>query len=670
MARRKVAVDLDLDAHTYIDETGKLVVVTSRAKHEIDDLGDKARGTEHDLVKLAAAEDLAKHATDDLGDKARTTAAEMALLDQRIKTARVSVQTLSREFARTGEAQVLKDLNAARRSLSTLERTKSELAAFEATAIMAAAGLVRRFVGSISDTLSQVPEMLSKAKGPILIALVGLVAVFTPVLGAIIAGAVAGSAVGGGIIGGVLSAVKDPRVKAGFQSFARDVGDEFFSGGHAWVDPILRSLDILRDGFVGLNLGDVFAKAAPFLEDLAKGIVALVQNAMPGFIKVMDKSGPIVKIIADGLADVGSSWSDFLTDVITSKGTLEGLDALFGAIAGSIRIVGSALQWLGDVFHDFKAVDDEFSHFWSALLVDTSPQGRHNALGRVGDAAFGAAPKLHDFATTADQAAKAAKHAATETDLYRTALQDLEKPVGDAIADQLSLDQAHLAVAQGFADLAQTIKDNGRHWDDNTQAARNNRTAVYDMIGTLEAERLAAIKHSDGTQAAKDKINAAYDQQIKKLLDLARKAGATRAELDKLSGTYYINIITTMIQRGKSTPEGEVIAHNPNARRSGRAAGGPVLAGRVYSVAEQRSEVFTTRQTWQAPADGWVTPMAAASGGPTGNGGTQRLEMTISYAPGSDAGVMSAITDRLRFDVRTASGGSVQTHLGPRGRAA
>jgi hypothetical protein len=194
--------------------------------------------------------------------------------------------------------------------------------------------------------------------------------------------------------------------------------------------------------------------------------------------------------------------------------------------------------------------------------------------------------------------------------------------------------------------MRKAIEDNGRAWNTNTEAALNERDAFDASVRSLQRVRDAQI----ASGAAMTTANAQYDAGVQSLLTLAGQAGATKAQLDALARTYEIKFVVSGITAAFA-------ALAPTGHH-GFASGGDTPAFEPFTVGEHGPEtMFSSHSAFVATQQQWRGGAAS---------GAQTISIVISAAPGSDRTVMGAITENLRFDVRTSSGGSVQTHLGPR----
>ena len=110
-------------------------------------------------------------------------------------------------------------------------------------------------------------------------------------------------------------------------------------------DELIRSINSVQAAYdrIAPVLGRLFELAAPQYCAFTSGILALVEDALPGFETAMRNSGPVVDAFARGLGTLGTGIGDFFAEL--SKGTpgaVVGLDALFG-------LTRDLLTWLGQL---------------------------------------------------------------------------------------------------------------------------------------------------------------------------------------------------------------------------------------------------------------------------------------------------------------------------------
>jgi hypothetical protein len=563
------------------DKTIRLKVVIDDDTRGADRAAKALEGTRKETEKLGTASEKAGketeklgEKTEGLGDKTEKAAHDTRTLDEEIKDLRAHVVQLGQAYDVTGDKSFLKQIRADRSQISQIEKIKKDLAEVETAAETAGGGLASLFKLN-SEAFSAIPFK------PILIGgLAGIAPFIVPALGAAVSGAVVGIGGVGGIAGGIASASRNPLVRSAAQKFGAEISSSFFGSeaSVAFVKPTVATLGILSKDFKSLDLGGAFAKAAPSVETLAHGVGDLAKNAMPGFNRVMDKSGAISTTLAHGLAGTGDALSSFLTDAAESKGTIEGIRFTFAAVNDSVIALGHGLRWTGDRFHEYAGFATEASgalaHWlgWVPLLGD-SLRDSNAKLNQFSDSGDGVVQVLHAFNPVAASATASLEQITGNTDAgttafrrYTVALQGATTALDDALDQRHALNDALLAEKQGWVDLTAAL--------DHKQGLNlKEQQAIEQQAEALDRARRAAIAASDGSIAAQDKADAAYDKAIQRLLAMAKAAGATPAELAKIKADYFITLhIKSILEqtggRGGPTYDSSDVAHQHAAHRA------------------------------------------------------------------------------------------------------
>jgi hypothetical protein len=594
---RRVSVELVLEAARYLFGVRNIAAETKAAAEEFGHLGTKVDGTSRDLEELSVVIIAGKKELEGFGDHTKELGLDLELLDNRIDATKRKMALLGLEFAATGDAAAGKSFLAQRSMLSKLEALRKELeggsdnperrifALLTDTAGAAAAGekVGTSFVGGLSSAFD---GMGPEVKAGLIAGLVGAVLVAAVPVGAAIAGAVTGVVGAGGIAGGIFAASKDPVVRSAAQEFGSYLSQQFFSGGSSFVEPIRDSLAILKTDVDKLDLGHVFEPAAGSMTLLAAGIGNFVTRAEPGLERALQKIGPFVSAMADGLGEVGGALGQFVDDVSRNHGAIEGLRFLFGAVDATIRILGKSFEFLSATFHDadvafLKMVDAAIAAAKFLHLPHDDLDQLHNSLEANINSGTQAIPVINGIGD-------AFAGTTTKIDEQRQALLASQNAFNDWLNTALGLADANTAVAQDFADLNNNLVKGKKNWDDNTQAGRDNGTEIRKIITDLERQRQQAIATSDGSQAAIDAINRKFNDLVDQLDKAAIHAGATKAELDKMAGDYHITIITDILTAAAAAKASK---NDKNLAKKGFASGGDPLANDWSWVGEQGPEL-------------------------------------------------------------------------------
>ena len=558
--------------------------------------GNAVLGAANDMDKLAAE-------VDKTDNKFKRFTEDTRKVNLEIEKSTQKVKDLRQQIARTGDKGLFGDLRKEEANLRSFQRVLKDLK----NDFFSGGGttVTNNFGKQLASAFSDLPV------NPIAIgAIAGLVAAAAPAIGAVVAGAVVGAVGTGGLVGGVLAASHDQRVKDAFGALFNNVKDEFFGAGSSFVDPLLKSAAILDKTFRDLSLGPLFAEIAPQLQVIVQGFSDLVTKALPGLNNLFGRSAAFADIAGKGLAYLGESLGVFLDDVSKSPGALEGLRTLFALLGEGVKALGVSIEFLSDAFHGMlkaSAASAEFGAGVAAAFGADGLSGQLQEAGRqmyaVADASEAAAGKLayaKDVTSAVGRAFneqeiatnKATQALAREND----ELQNTIDLLNEAINTALGLDNAQLALSKDFKDLSDAIAENGKHWNDNTDAAFNNRQMILGAIGDLERVREEEIKHGKSLADA----NAEYEAGLQTILNYAGALGATKAQLDAIKGEYDITLVINSIGNVIGNLGGtlsKLIPHFASGGMVGGAPGVPQLA-----VVHGGERVLTPGQQAAAPA--------------------------------------------------------------------
>jgi hypothetical protein len=96
--------------------------------------------------------------------------------------------------------------------------------------------------------------------------------------------------------------------------------------------------------------------------------------------------------------------------------------------------------------------------------------------------------------------------------------------------------EANLNLHQSYADLAQSVKDNGHSLDINTQKGRNNIQAIVNVADAINQQDQAWFKSesaSKGIKVATDEVSARLATQRQHLIDVATSLGLSKDAAEK-----------------------------------------------------------------------------------------------------------------------------------------
>jgi len=556
---RKVAVELELETARYNRGAAEAAAVTRGVKAAIDDLGDEADKTSVDMVELATNTDLAKHAVDDLGDEAVGTAAQLGLLE-----------------------------TATRRVLSN-----------------AAGGGGGRRRGFRNFDFS---NTWSEMRGQLLFGLVGLIAVASPAIGAMIAGAIT-TAIGSVAIGGAIaSAIKNANVRAAASEFGSSISSMFFSLGNKFttVMPIITALKVLKDGFRDLNLARTFEIVAPYIELFAKSLAAAGRAFMSQFNPALEAARPTLTMFAKDLPSVLYYLGQMFRTMAESKGTVIGLHLLMKLLAGTFLFIGNSVAWLAERLVDLMQIQ---AKLYGALEdIPGLAQATGVDFANLNDI-------FERFIAEAEQgiltAANMTRQLLDQADATQTTGEAMSELIGlsdDLYDHQRNLITATINYEQALDDLRDALRENGATLDLTTQQGRDNASVLLQGIEAAKARREERIRDGQSIGVA----NILYQQEIDLLVTQAAKYGLNRqkveefiAALRKVPEFTKAQIVLELELHGIKPGEhsGAFIDQNPDfvptfppvpipVAHGARAGGGPLSAYGAYLVGETRPEVI------------------------------------------------------------------------------
>jgi hypothetical protein len=576
-----------------------------------------ARKNSKDLSTLADEFDRLAKQTDDAGRKMHQTGTFSQYLDDQLAKTKVKVKELGQEFERTGDKDVFAKLRGADRNLKSLEGIKKDLTkALEMGAKEAEKG--------IADALSQVGPQFSKTfwgavsslppqvQAVVAAGVVGAVGASSVFIGAAISGAILAGVGAVGIGAAIAGQMHDPRIETAFGDLGAHL-KESLTGASASFGPVLlhgiEKFDATASRAIG-QLEPAFRKLAPYAERLFDGFGGFVENMLPGFAKAMDAGGKILARIGDDLPGLGNAFGEFFDMV--SQGASGAGDAIHDLIViteATLLALGAGLRGLSQGFSFLEILGDAATGNFGdmAMKIMELKTGADQAGGPVFDLG-------HDIAGVGDAANGTAKY-----------LSDLNDELDKTFRKHMDADGAALRYKESLTALDQSIKDNGKHWDDNTQAGQRNWDALNAAIEAAERKRQADVANGrDAIDAAR-----AFNTEAEKAYAIAAGADAAKGKLDKMRGTYFVDIRAVVNQVSAAVKASNV--DRSIERLTGHASGGFMWPGEFARINEQGREYISYPDVGQGPA--YVTPNSAINGAAnSGGGGSQEITLNLNLS--------------------------------------
>jgi hypothetical protein len=445
-------------------------------------------------------------------------------LDRKIEVHRNSIRELGAEYARTGNKDVFASLRNTRGVLSNLTQVRKELTGFSTVGDEVGNKLKKSMHAAGQKGAGGLHAGLMEGRAQLIVAAVALAAVFAGALNAALL--VAG---GAGVIGlGALFLKEEPAVVSAAMRMAGSLKSIFSEAAQPLVGPFVEALGNIqsRMGRLGPALRETFSNAVPFVNKLVDSVFGLVEGALPGFNRMLSRSGPILDALAQGAASVGTTLSQMF-DIMTSN-PQQSADALT-ALINTVNALGIAFAWTLRIVQDAMApVTDAVNGLkgsWGGLLEKMA-----SGNGAIADVAKGAIRQSEALAL-ADAAAKgmgessatAAEHA-----------MELSGAISGLNSQLLAMSGSAIAVEAAFDTASSAIRKNGKNLDINTAKGRNNRSAIDGIASAALKQQEAMRAAGASTSSMSSKLGRAYNQFVK----AAHGAGMSRTAADKLARSY------------------------------------------------------------------------------------------------------------------------------------
>ena len=380
-------------------------------------------------------------------------------------------------------------------------------------------------IGAVSPRLAaQIASAVGDGAGlagPLLISGLG---VAMPAVGALIGAAVTGGSAGLGIVGGVALAVRDQRVKQAGTTMAANLLSGLSDRAGSFVQPVLRSIDILEDQFIksGDTIKRIFTNSSRFVEPLTRSLAHVGESLLEGLDTAVSRAGPVMDALNDGLEGTGDAVRSFFEQASAAAGgNAAALRDTFEAINGLIIAAGFLVRILGEVYGALSQLG-----LTSGLLQQLTRafDDTDEAARRTGSGTFGAAESIRT-------AGAAAEIAARDTQLYEAALRENEAAAKANARAQSSLFDDATRVGAAMDDAAAAARRNGRTLDANTTKGRANRQSLSQLAGALRSTQTNL--ESAGASTQKLSSNMASNRQA--LIRTATQMGATKAQARALA---------------------------------------------------------------------------------------------------------------------------------------
>jgi hypothetical protein len=457
-------------------------------------------------------------------------------LSHRIDETRDHLRHLIRDFERTGNVTLFKNIRQDRSMLSSLQRMRRELAN-----VGDEGG--RSMMSGFASHLSQLAPLL---KGAAITGGVAAGVALAPLIGATIGAAVLGSVGAGGIIGGIALAARDARVKTAAQAFADRVGDAFGTAASPFVGPIVDSLEILGAGAERLarQASGVFRSLAPELRGLTSGLVGLAEHMMPGIRAAAEAARPLLRVLARELPQIGDSISQMLQKISReSPGAVLALKVLLDVAESAIVGIGNTIAFLAAAFEKIVRVAAEVSGVTEDIFGFVPVLG--DKIREGNDRMEALLVTLDGLQNESYESAKAGGALQTSLEDQAAATQQLIDKMAELFSATMTAEQANARYEESWDELAGATRGANKSLDDSTAKGRINRDMIRQHISAIEDNRSAYIRQGGSVVDA----NKKYDAQLVKLRNLLVSRGYEASAVDRIIGKYRAipkNVTTTL----------------------------------------------------------------------------------------------------------------------------
>lgn len=560
------------------DEKIKLDVTgADKSARDLNNVGNAAVKAGDSVYVMGQQADKAAKGVDELGDEAQQTGQQLSRLERDVLKAKAAVAALNAEYERGGGDKVLENLRAQQAELGKLEavsqrvkKVNKELAddaekhakraltqaderarklfpggdggSSTLHKLLGIGGDGARLAAAGGSTLGATGSALGgavSATGPYGSAIAFAAAVSAAVAASIPAGAGIGGAVGlGGAAAGAGLGLAgawmgDPEKYGALWGATIDkLKKRWLDSSQQFGKPLEDSLKVVDQVVRDLPVERIADLSKGFVAPLVEGAGGFATNFADGLADSLERAQPIVDKFGPELANLGQDAGDALRAIsLGSEGGALALGDLTNAIGYAVKATGVLIMGFENAYEkarNFESANFDFVSHVPVVgsAVDSLKEklfylaGTSMTAGRtldgVGDSSKKAAFGGLEFASAA---AQAATEAGTLTDAL-TSLRSI----------QLASADANLALAQGWLDLGEELKDGKRSLDASTQAGIDNQKAILQQVEAAEAARQKQIELTGDVDAA----NATYAANVEKIRQMAYAAGFNKEQVDAL----------------------------------------------------------------------------------------------------------------------------------------
>jgi hypothetical protein len=291
----------------------------------------------------------------------------------------------------------------------------------------------------------------------------------------------------------------------------------------SFVPAMLRALQIIEDRFEDWAplLSRIFGKASKFVEPLTKGLLNFVEKVLVGVDGSLEDTAGFVQELVYSLKTLGTATGEFFKILAnTGQSGREAFRDFIFLTANLIVNLAKVIAFFTEVYHLVRNIGEVLGPVSGlfSFFIDASDRaaGATTILGT----------RNHELATSTEGVIKL-------TDEETKRLKELDKALKTASDATYGIIQSQVDFERSLDNIREALQENGKTFDITNEKGRQNVEAFLKGLKDAEAETAnqVAMGKLSSVQAAQY-----YDEQIRKVEDLARKAGFTTQQFDAMFG--------------------------------------------------------------------------------------------------------------------------------------
>lgn len=378
-------------------------------------------------------------------------------------------------------------------------------------------GIFQRFAKGIVDTLddglSGLPAEVKALLGASLI-------VIAPIAGALIGAAVAAAIVAALTIGlagiGVVVAAQFTEIQNEVVDFMGDLRDTIVADGQVLFAPMMAALIMFEDRLMGLRpiWQAIFGEAAKVILPVVDALLGFAEQFAPRLAIALGTADEFTDILGNGLREIGREAGNFLAIIATDDDAKAALSDILMLVRDLIFFTGALVAGFLDVYGAIRQVFFALDIF-GQLEPDLQMYHKGALKGAQATALLAAA----------------ARGTASALEHEEKALAEVNKAIEDYINDSFKAWTGNINFEQSLDDMSETLKKHRGALNLDTQAGRDNQSAIKDAANALLIQRANTINLTGDTE----KASATFATNTIRLRAAAAAAGITGAQFDALT---------------------------------------------------------------------------------------------------------------------------------------